>query len=237
MNLDEFRDSMRTCAWESDKTKETDDPISMIIIMSRTKTDNDAIFETEQDCVKTSGAAMLTLFSHMDEMTDKQHDLLTQWVHGRIRKIVKHANPGKFNNLDRIPWPHERMKINDTECIVFSPLPYSMQCEQWFKSVHKLQVSGYQANHAIMNTVEPFTLLITINDLHMTTGKMIAQAMHAVQVAVERLNDTDYDNWCTHGNMIAFQYGEPDGNAPITIIDAGLTEIPAGSFTASAMLI
>lgn len=93
MILDEFRDSMRTYAWESDKTKETDDPISMIIIMSRTKTDNDTIFETEQDCVKTAGAAMLTLFSHMDEMTDKQHDLLTQWVHGRIRKIVKHANP------------------------------------------------------------------------------------------------------------------------------------------------
>lgn len=49
--------------------------------------------------------------------------------------------------------------------------------------------------------------------------------------------NTDYDNWCAHVNMIAFQYGEPDGNAPITIIDAGFTVIPAGSFTASAMLI
>lgn len=39
--------------------------------------------------------------------------------------------------------------------------------------------------------------------------------MHAVQVAVERLNDTDYDNWCAQVNMIVFQYGETDGNAPI----------------------
>lgn len=62
---------MRTYAWEPDKIKEIDYPISMIIIMSRTKTDNDTI-ETEQDCVKTSGAAMLTLFSHMNEMTDRQ---------------------------------------------------------------------------------------------------------------------------------------------------------------------
>lgn len=61
--------------------------------------------------------------------------------------------------------------------------------------------------------------------------------MHAVQVAVEQLNDTDYDNRCAHGNMIAFQYGEPDGNAPIPIIDAGFTVIPAGSFTASSTLI
>lgn len=53
---------MRTYAGEPDKIKETDDPISMIIIMSGTKT----------DCVKTSGAAMLTLFSHMNEMTDRQ---------------------------------------------------------------------------------------------------------------------------------------------------------------------
>lgn len=63
---------MRTYAWEPDKIKEIDYPISMIIIMSRTKTDNDTIFETEQDCVKTSGAAMLTLFSHMNEITDRQ---------------------------------------------------------------------------------------------------------------------------------------------------------------------
>lgn len=49
--------------------------------------------------------------------------------------------------------------------------------------------------------------------------------------------NTDYDNWCAHVNMIVFQYGETDGNAPITIIDAGLTEMPAGSFTASATLI
>lgn len=257
-NLEWFRMNMQTHAWDDDNEYLENDlrsPMSMVIVMSKTKqpvskydTDergmNSNILETEHDCVQIASKTMLQLFSLMKPRYDLNHDdeyvsMMHAWCNARIRKIVKHEKPSRFNKLDDVNWLHVRNKLNDTECIAYNPMLESMQSsESFFKPVHKLQVKGYDAIRSnIHDNVKPF-LLITVNDqLHMTTGKMIAQCLHAVQVAVYNLNDRQFQAWVQNGCIVNYNYGSPDADGSIAIIDAGFTEIPAGSLTASAELI
>lgn len=249
--LKSFKDNYRTEAWADDIESKDRTPVAMVIVVSKTKAPcadvdgiggNHNILETEQDCAAAASKAMLSLLSNVDNLPDEANIQMKEWVNGRIRKIVKHAKPGKFDTLDKVDWPHARLKVNDTECIVYSPLRENMMDDDFFKPVHKLQVSGFQAPYSNQsydyNVDRKHVLEVTLNSqLHMTTGKMLAQLLHAVQVAVYNLTDKKLKEWVHDDCNVSIDYGTPDPEDVISIIDAGLTEIPAGSLTASADLI
>ena len=243
MNLDAFRDDMHTLAWDCDHIIEDDDVISMIIIMKDEKNPDGSPMQTLQDSMVCAAEAMLSLFARTGTL-GRYDDLMTSWVHGRIRKVVKHAKKSKFDGLpsllDEHGIPFGQSTCHGSSALVLIPLHASTQFEQWFRPIHRLKLQGYHAplSQCCQSDDDHSRLVVTVNDdLHMSDGKSIAQFLHAVQVSITDTDQDDYHQWEHDGFRTYPMMGTPDDHEPVVIHDAGFTEIPANSLTASAMVI
>jgi peptidyl-tRNA hydrolase len=244
--LDLFRETMQTSAWDDDHgIDDSIDPVSMIIIMKTSKGQDGSPLQTLEGSMSLASTSMLSLFSQLSSSDGEYHDLLKRWVDGRIRKVVKHVKSSKYaaivNALRARDLPLATTEDEDNASIVLPPLPESVQREEWFKPVHKLQLQGYKVRDEWPpqgSDDSAGVLLVTVNSqLGMSPGKIIAQYLHAVQVAVMRLDDDAYDSWAESGYKIIPTLGIPSESDDVIIHDAGFTEIPAGSFTASAFIL
>lgn len=243
MSMNTFRTTMRTSAWNADDVREDDDIISMVVIMKDEKLPNGRPMQTLQSSMVAASDAMLALFNSTGTLGDTYDGLLKSWVDGRIRKVVKHAKPAKFHDirklLDDRGVPYGYADVDGSSALVLCPLRASTQHEEWFKPIHKLQLQGYHApSSSVCDASASSCLIVTVNNgLGMSDGKMIAQLMHAVQVAVCDLDDDEYDAWKHGGFNIYPCLGKPSQEDSIIIHDAGFTEIPPDSFTASALVV
>ena len=258
MSLMDYRNIMRESTFGRMPLDDSN-PISMVIIM------NDGLQgafpgHTLGDSYLAAGEAMMGLLSSLAAMDGVYHDNLVEWSNNRIRKVVKHAKPSRFDRVARElrdhGCPFATLGAYSAQAMVIAPLPESEQrTAEWFHTVHGLQLDGYrvmegESSHDddVMSAMRTssghditlprrmaYSLCSSVDSsLGMSAGKSIAQYLHSVQVGIGRLSDGDFDTWMRYGATISCDDGEPSTDATVVIHDAGFTEIPSGSLTASA---
>jgi peptidyl-tRNA hydrolase len=236
MSVKAFRERIVTHPWSDAPSDDGSDPYALIIIVKEVK-DPSTGRETipEHHYIHAASEAFLELLSEYGD--DRQvTDRLDHWMASRIRKLVKRAKPSKFEAINNdAEIAHTSADYHGANVLVFAPMRFSEQPH----SVHRLQVSGlkapewYQEEH----TDAPH-LDVTLNEsLSMTTGKRIAQYLHAVQIAFQNLDDSDFLSWKDHGFTTTYHMGTPSADEEVVIHDAGFTEVEANAFTASASLV
>jgi hypothetical protein len=233
-----FRNRVKERPWVDDPTVDDreDDPYALIIIVKELKDPSTGQEIVPEDhYVRAASDALVALLGEYgdDHIVTKRLDA---WLDTRIRKLVKRAKPSRF---DAIKNDHTLSLVtrscHDAEVMVLAPLRRSEQP----LSVRKLQVSGFTTRTRAYDVTAsgPHLHVIVNGALNMTTGKIIAQYGHAVQLAFQSLSDDDYATWMAHGFATDYDLADPSPDDPIIVHDAGYTEIASNSFTASATMI
>lgn len=260
--LDYYRETKKTRAW--DPSVSDVDPLSMVFVVDSTSNDEMPAL-TESAVLVSCCRSMFSLLSRCgdDEDSDDGIDArVKRWTDGRIIKLVKHANQGKIRKIisesddDFAMSVYDGRKDSDADVqlmmdarvtsVCFKPMTVGEQSH----SLKRARLAGLDLEddlnavdwYSKIDVKRSYLKIVLASDLGMSTGKKIAQAMHAVQVALERLSDDDYAMWTNVVNdgawpQVMFVDGVPDENDTVVIYDAGFTEIPADSLTASAHLV
>lgn len=213
-------------------TEDSDDPYAMFFIVQENK-NPDIVAPSEQDVLQAAMNAMVRLFE--SENPDVQTSLKA-WMDGRIRKIVKRAKNTAWDRTGNTGFPYQEGTHRTAKVRVFLPIPVSQQPAE----LRKLQVTGLQVD-SIADMPEPETdyLKVYVNkNLAMSTGKLIAQVGHAVQLFLMGSDSEKTQQWLASERKV---FVEKIDNIPTDadafVHDAGFTEVPAGSLTAASKFI
>ena len=239
-NIDAFRELFRSSGdWFTGKD---DDPYSIVfVVRDRVNTGSAPIIPPEEDVISATIAAMVALFSRVEEPDIRSRVEL--WCSARIRKIVKRAHGSKWDKacaLIGAGIPGEVAECGDAAVACFVPMKASEQPPE----IRKLQLSGFDLDRDLDQVDQPLPYLSIVleQDLDMSSGKAIAQACHAAQLAFRYLDDAEYEMWKASGFKTAVRRADvekviSEHACPVVVRDAGFTEIPAGSVTAAAYLV
>lgn len=193
---------------------------------------------THEQVLEATVAAFINFFdSEMVSADLVWVDSLKTWMQGRIRKVVRRAKTSAFVKVKE-ELTHFYFNHNGVEILILPPHPVS----QPPLLVKRLQVSGLDLPSKGFSSLEEVNsgLLLAVNpDLSMSTGKMLAQVGHAVQLSVLYSTVDNLVRW--HDNGFPFQFVDwPDERLQakniIEVYDAGFTEVEAGSLTVKAVL-
>ena len=191
-------------------------------------------------CALEALLALLCLHGDEPETTSR----LEQWCSSRIRKVVKRAHDAKWRKLCR------SMENSEIPCVLikdldspaaaaaFAPMRVSAQP----KVLKNLQVSGLELEVSGNEQKEPVPGMMEIivdKNLGLTSGKAIAQAGHAMQLALRYMDDDSFKRWMEMG--YAFDVKRevilPNKQYDAVVTDAGFTEIAPGTKTAAAKVL
>lgn len=213
------------------------DPSAVFYVFHDVRNPKDDSLPPEKLILQASATALSQLL--LSEDKDVQ-DSLKQWFEGRIRKIVKRAKGISWDKVAALDVPHFKANFEGVEVMVFAPMRVSQQP----KELKKLQVSGLDSEDkfpANLGNRGHRCLNVTVDEkLGMTTGKLTAQVGHAVQLFMMYANESSVQRWLSHGSVIKVTRSTemPDVElVDIVVHDAGLTEVPSGSLTATAKYI
>lgn len=230
---------------------EDDDPyVTYVVVCDRPDTNSEDIGIGEEDA---AGAAMIGLM-HMLSLYGKDDSVTTrlnQWCSFRIRKVVKRAHGAKWRRIvsdavsidegTGIPGSVLVRGFGPTqaEVLVMAPMRVSWQPA----SLRRLQVSGLSLDRTVWKAPTSGTALRVMLDdkVDMTSGKVIAQVGHAVQLAFRNLGDSQYRAWAETGFHVEIKRGNVDGarmamEPDVIVTDAGFTEVRSGTRTCAAWL-
>lgn len=207
------------------------DPFAVVYVVNDSRDDAGEI-AAEKDILQASSDALFKLLSSTDEVISSR---VKEWTSGRIRKIVKRARTSAWNKVTALEFPHFVGEFNGTQVIVFAPMRISEQP----KDLKKLQVTGLNSsNSSSMEIGKVSHLLVQVNDsLSMSTGKVVAQVGHAIQLFIMFGNADEVQSWEQSGCHLKVVRAENLNESTATGIivhDAGFTEVPSGSLTATA---
>lgn len=184
---------------------------------------------SENDAFQALSIALGEMFS-----TDAWSETVERWMMGRIRKVTRRARGTQWdalNELDSFSGNSGNVNLKIFE-------PHLLEDIQ--PVLRKLQVQGLSLNPFIEDVDAPNEnniLYVAINpDLVMSSGKMIAQVGHGIQLAIRATNEDFLTKWKSNGYKLKVCNWNtmPDNSCFIT--DAGLTEIPAGSLTVKSFI-
>lgn len=184
---------------------------------------------SENDAFQALAVALGNMFAE-----DAWSTSVERWMLGRIRKVTRRARGSQWNVLDSVD--SFSGHSNNVNIKVFEP----HMLEDLPSYLRKLQVQGLSLNPFEVEVEAPgeeSVLYIAINpDLGMTSGKMIAQVGHGIQLAIMNADVEFLNRWKANGFKLKVCNWDtmPDNSSFIT--DAGLTEIPAGSLTVKSYL-
>jgi len=160
-----------------------------------------------------------------------------EWVNAGYRKHARRAKTKDFEKVLTVI-PGELLETPFGRVYATVPLRQSVLPAE----LKRLQMSNFKVNSRNLKGYSaPVT--VTLNeDLHMSFGKSVVAAAHAAQLLISNVlafrNDSALDLWENDGfpvSVIRGRVASPDENANAVLVkDYGLTEVPAGSFTASA---
>lgn len=186
------------------------------------------------DALETAARAVLVMLS--DERSTGEGEwarAMRDWEDARIRKVVRRARGAEWRRAEGLPGI--TVTGDTAEVRVFPPVPL----DGWPKELAKLQVSGTELD----DPAEPPApasgqpVLWLNPELHMSTGKEMAQVGHGAQLLWWALGDADREAWRAAGFPLAVRTAEPARWAELTtsgrpvVRDAGFTEIAPGSCT------
>lgn len=210
----------------------------------------------ENDAFEAMSVALVTMLAQCSE-DGHVANRVRQWCSSRIRKVVKRASGAKWDRLvSEAMTPlddegaeathpfHGAILVSDVgptaaSAIVFVPMRASSQP----KSLRRLQVSGLELDRTVWKVPPkgPVLRVVIDENVEMTSGKALAQAGHAVQLAFRYLGDDAYCRWADAGFHVDVSYGDVEGMSmamtpDVIVTDAGFTEVRAGTRTCAAWL-
>lgn len=208
-----------------------DDPYALIFVVNDSKNDKGEL--PPEDHIIAAAMHALT-----DLLLSKDEDIQTRisaWLAGRIRKIVKRAKNAAWDKTTQTDVPYSEFSFNNAKVRVFAP----MQLSQQPPALKKLQVTGLQATVKHTLAVAEDMLIVNVDaNLDMTTGKLIAQVGHAVQLFIMDADENKVTAWLDAGQRVAVIPTDTmpsQDSVDVAVRDAGFTEVPAGSLTATAL--
>lgn len=176
---------------------------------------------------ETAYIAVAKLMAEVFNQNTWVEDLQT-WMKGRIRKVVRKARANAWESLKTLD--HVYVKHENVELMAFKP----HKLDELNPILKKLQVQGIEFVQSTPND-QSSGLNIAVNpNLAMSTGKTLAQVAHAAQLFILQSPKTHVEQWQKNEYPVTIVPWETYQNPEITIQDAGLTEIPAGSYTVKA---
>lgn len=208
------------------------DPMAVIFVVNDSR-DEEGNIASEKDILQASSDALYGLLSSEEEEVVRK---INEWTSGRIRKIVKRARGSAWNKAETLGIPHFAGTYNGADVIVFIPMRISEQP----KELKKLQVTGLNSSDTSSMEYKPTEghLLVKVNqNLEMSTGKVIAQVGHAIQLFLMYGAKPEVEAWSESGlhlKVVRFEKLDEMTTNGIVVHDAGFTEVPSGSLTATA---
>ena len=207
------------------------DPFAVVFVVNDSRDDSGNI-AAERDILQASSTALIQLLTSEDEAVVA---LVREWTAGRIRKIVKRARASAWDKAAVLEHPHTVAEHNGAKVLAFAPMRLSEQP----KELKKLQVTGLNSSDtAPADYGKRDHLEVSVNDsLNMSTGKVVAQVGHAVQLFMLYADPEQVKEWAVTGHLVKVVRAEnisDDASAAIIVHDAGFTEVPSGSLTATA---
>jgi len=209
--------------------KDEEDPYALIFVINDTKDDAGNIAD-EADILQASTLALVDLL-----LSDSAQVGVQAWLEGRIRKITKRARGAAWDKASDVEVFYTEKTFGRATVRAYTPLRLSEQPQ----ALKKLQVSGLQSENISPKTddAENYLHVYVDEKLDMSTGKLVAQVGHAVQLFLMYGDETKVLEWISSNQMNivvekvkSFPEDEPD----VTVHDAGLTEVAAGSLTCVA---
>ncbi|GAB77148.1 Peptidyl-tRNA hydrolase [Austwickia chelonae] len=163
------------------------------------------------------------------------------WRRGRIRKLVRRARGVRWERAQELPGvtvTHDGAQVRAFVPMPARPLP---------KALDDLQVAGtdFPRQDAPPSEDTPAPITIAVNPgVELSSGKAAAQCGHAAQLAWEQLvlshESTKLQAWHRQGWRVQV-LDQPTAelwssleDAPVRVIDAGLTEVDGPTETARA---
>jgi len=213
-------------------TQDDDDPYAMIFVVNDTKNELGEL-PAERDVLQASSLALTKILLDEDELI---RVAVATWMSGRIRKIVKRARNSAWDKTGNTAVPFVEAEYNGSKVRVFAPVRLSEQPTE----LKKLQVTGLQSEDLTERTELPDAYLAVSvpESLNMSTGKLVAQVGHAVQLFFMYANDAKVQAWVESGLAVTVKKVSKmpqEEEADAVVHDAGFTEVPAGSLTATAV--
>jgi peptidyl-tRNA hydrolase len=205
-----------------------DDPYALIFVVNDSKNDKGEL-PPEDHILAAAMHALTDLLLSQDEDTQTR---ISAWLAGRICKIVKRAKNAAWDKTTQMDIPYSESSFNDAKVRVFAPMQLSHQPP----ALKKLQVTGLQAT--VKHTLAVAEDMLIDAKLDMTTGKLIAQVGHAVQLFIMDADENKVTAWLEAGQRVAVIPTDTmpsQDNVDVAVRDAGFTEVPAGSLTATAL--
>lgn len=208
------------------------DRFAAIFVVNDIRDESTGAIAAEKDILQASTLALMAMLTSEDEEVQTR---VKNWTNGRIGKIVKRARGAAWSKVTDLTLPHFVAEHNGQKVMVFAPMRISEEP----KEVRRLQVSGLSSpDESPMEYAEESYLLVKVNSaLGMSTGKTVAQVGHAVQLFMMFADKEQVGHWRTSGAKVMVVKAEnlaKEADAAIIVHDAGLTEIPSGSLTATA---
>lgn len=210
-------------SWQS---LEDEDPMAMVLVVNSAH----GTLASEQDVL--SAAVRAVAFLLTDEEAEAR-EAIEQWLNGRIRKIVKRARNKAWDDLFALELPHTYVKLSDAEVYAFAPQRVSEMLPQ----LKKLQVSGLDFPKASASESDFHGLEILIDsNLHLSTGKAVAQVCHAAQLFMMQGDLAQVSKWRDDFYPTRFTYVEDieAQERQIEVRDAGFTEVAPNTLTCAA---
>lgn len=208
------------------------DPLAVIYVVNDSR-DEEGNIASEKDILQASSDALHQLLSSEDEEVLRK---VSDWTSGRIRKIVKRARGSAWTKLETLDIPHFAGNYNGADVLVFAPMRISEQP----KEIKKLQVTGLSSHDDSSMEYKAIQahLLVRVNqNLNMSTGKVVAQVGHAIQLFLMYGDTAHVKDWTDSGlylKVVRSENLDETATTGIIVHDAGFTEVPSGSLTATA---
>lgn len=161
------------------------------------------------------------------------------WNDDRIRKLVRRADGKRWTDvqgLDGVAVEQAGVEgFGPAAVRAFPPAPV----HPLPKMLDKLQVSGTHFPDEGTSATVGAVVTIEINPaLEMTTGKIAAQCGHAAQIALQTMPDAVREVWrADRFRVRVVTATEPqwrDAGRPVSIVDAGFTELDGPTETTRA---
>lgn len=224
---------LRNKVLPSHLSQDEEDPYALIYVINDAK-DAENNLPPEEDILQASINALVKLF--LDPRPVVQEPL-EKWMSGRIRKIAKRARNSAWDKVTMSSLPLTEGAYRNAKVRVFAPIRISEQPAE----LKKLQVTGLQATFqdtTFTGENTPYLEISVDASLNMTTGKLIAQIGHAVQLFIMFADEKRVSRWLSRGNFIRVVKTDrlpAEETCDAVVHDAGFTEVASGSLTCVAI--
>ena len=209
-------------------------PWAMQIVL---RLERNAVPSRTQLCEAAAAAVVTLIADPRSQPGGPWAESVEHWVHGRIRKIVRRARGAKWDGLAEL----DQVEVDRAGAQARAFLPGPMDAVP--ELLAKLQLTGTEPPDLGEPAADhPAGVTIFVTPLvSMTVGKAAAQCGHAAQLAWRTMTLAQRQAWQDAEFPVRVEHPGPtrwaelSATAPVSVVDAGFTEIAPGTVTTLAV--